>query len=302
MGTKVFIGWSGPRSNAVAEALVVWLPSVIQAAEPWLSKGIEPGAAWFPEIGGKLQSAQYGVLCITPENATQPWVLFEAGALALAAGERKACPFLLDLPATALPGPLAQLQAVNADRAGAWAMVQAINTVGDAAGRLEPARLERAFERWWPDLEESISAARLLAHERAVVAQPGVQEMVAEVLTIVRALQRSQSRAISEAGFPTTSYFSVVPGEASPPFYKPFPASQLVGVSPSSQTALEPALLNNIRFGNISPDLAQKIGRLTQVLEQGNAQPAEQPPAPMKARRVRAKRVRGKIGKAKLRP
>jgi len=34
---KVFLSWSGPKSQAVATAFRGWLPDVLQEAEPWLS-------------------------------------------------------------------------------------------------------------------------------------------------------------------------------------------------------------------------------------------------------------------------
>src|SRR4051794_5290434 len=98
----VFIGWSGPRSKAVAIAVRDWLPQVIQAAEPWLSEAMDRGAQWFTTIGTHLKTADYGLLCVTPENAEEPWVLFEAGALALRTSERLACPYLLDMVPAAL--------------------------------------------------------------------------------------------------------------------------------------------------------------------------------------------------------
>ena len=35
---RVFISWSGERSKRVALTLHTWLPDVIQAIEPWMSR------------------------------------------------------------------------------------------------------------------------------------------------------------------------------------------------------------------------------------------------------------------------
>jgi len=204
MPTKVtvFIGWSRPRSKAVATAFRDWLPQVIQAAEPWLSESMDRGAQWFAAIGTHLKTAAYGIICVTPENADEPWVLFEAGALAIHTSERLACPYLLDMTPAALAGPLGQLQAATADRDGTWQVVQTINNLLDEGVRLQEDRLRRAFDKWWLDLESKIKAARDMAHEPPAVRERSVEEKVDEILEAVRALQRSQVRVFDTAVTP----------------------------------------------------------------------------------------------------
>jgi hypothetical protein len=79
---KVFISWSGERSRAVAEALREWLPNVIQTVNLWVSLAdIEKGARWSTDITAQLEECSVGLICLTPENLSAPWLLFEAGAL-----------------------------------------------------------------------------------------------------------------------------------------------------------------------------------------------------------------------------
>ena len=64
---KIFICWSGPLSHAVAELLRVWLKSVIQAVDPFLSsENIPKGTDWFSTIQspghGSRQLATYSFL------------------------------------------------------------------------------------------------------------------------------------------------------------------------------------------------------------------------------------------------
>jgi hypothetical protein len=69
MGNTVFISWSGERSRYVAEALWDWLPLVLQIVEPWMSaEDVEKGSPWESEIMGKLDEANVGIVCLTPEN------------------------------------------------------------------------------------------------------------------------------------------------------------------------------------------------------------------------------------------
>ena len=99
---KVFISWSGQRSHYIADSLRGWLPRVIQSLRPWMSdEDIAAGSRWLPEIAKELSDARVGVLCITPENQSSPWLLFEAGALSKTLDQTFVCPLLFDMR----PGP-----------------------------------------------------------------------------------------------------------------------------------------------------------------------------------------------------
>jgi TIR domain len=68
---KIFISWSGPRSQGVAEALHDWLPNVLQNVKPWLSANdIDKGAKWRQAVTGELEKSNFGLICLTPENLT----------------------------------------------------------------------------------------------------------------------------------------------------------------------------------------------------------------------------------------
>ena len=95
---KVFISWSGDRSQALAQALREWLPMVLHYVEPWLSQSdIEAGERWANEVAKELDASKFGIICITRENITSPWILFEAGALAKFMQEGRVIPLLLGI-------------------------------------------------------------------------------------------------------------------------------------------------------------------------------------------------------------
>jgi TIR domain len=60
---KVFISWSGERSQILAQALREWLPMVLQSVDPWLSQAdIEAGERWAEKIAKELEGCNFGIL------------------------------------------------------------------------------------------------------------------------------------------------------------------------------------------------------------------------------------------------
>jgi hypothetical protein len=124
---RVFISWSGPRSCALAHALRQWLPLVLHYVEPWVSEtDIYAGKRWSEVVATELEASNFGVLCVTPQSMSAPWLIFEAGALAKPL-EGFVVPLLLDVDLSDLTGPLAQFQAKKTDRAGVLGLLQSIN-------------------------------------------------------------------------------------------------------------------------------------------------------------------------------
>ena len=185
---KVFISWSGERSKAVAQALRDWLPNVIQAVEPWMSEAdIAKGARWGLDMARELDETRVGIICLTPENLNAPWILFEAGALSKTLEETYVCPYLLDVRPADLEGPLAQFQAAIANEEDTRKLVQTINrALGDEA--LSEERVNKAFEVWWPRLEESLT--NIPASEGKRETPRSDREILEEILESVRAFGR----------------------------------------------------------------------------------------------------------------
>jgi hypothetical protein len=192
MSTKppnIFISWSGPRSKHVASALRQWLPDVIDSARPWMSTSdIDKGTRGIEEISKALDTIEVGISCLTPENLTAPWLLFEAGALSKRIGNKsRLCTYLLGgLKNVDIPQPLGMFQHTVPEKSETRRMLDSIN---EAINPTEPVNLERRFEKWWPDLEDAIG--KMPADEKQVSPHRDQREMIAEVLDIVRGLQGS---------------------------------------------------------------------------------------------------------------
>jgi hypothetical protein len=154
---NIFISWSGDRSKTIAEALHRWLKGVIQSVEPWMSgKDIAAGSRWNAELWRKLAETNFGIVCLTPENCSAPWLLFEAGALAKTLDNTFVCPYLIGLAPTDVPaGPLTQFQAKQATYDGTWDLVESINKA--RKGSIRNDLLKENFELWWPKLERSLN-------------------------------------------------------------------------------------------------------------------------------------------------
>ena len=107
MKLGVFISWSGERSRQLARELKWWLPRVLSPVKPWMSDSdIQKGDRWSEQIGHQLRDHRVGIICVTPENTSSEWLLFEAGALSKTFGEGRVCPVLLGIRPTELEGPL----------------------------------------------------------------------------------------------------------------------------------------------------------------------------------------------------
>jgi hypothetical protein len=182
---RLFISWSGERSQALAHVLRDWFPLVLHYVEPWLSEAdVAAGERWAQAIAKELEASNFGVICVTRENVGSPWVLFEAGALAKSMEGSRVVPLLLDLEFSDITGPLAQFQAKKVERSGLAEVVQSIN---QAAGQPVPeARARQLFDALWPEFEKQLAA---VPHSAPATGHLRSQnEILEELVTGVRSL------------------------------------------------------------------------------------------------------------------
>jgi hypothetical protein len=188
---KVFIGWSGSRSRQVAFALREWIPSVINDVDAWVSEeDIAKGAHWPTYLGRELDEAKFGIICLTPENLNEPWILFEAGALSKVIETARVSPYLFDVENAQVKPPLGHFQASKAEKDDTRKLMQSINsTLEQSKGRfLSQQRFDAAFEKWWPDLEKQLAAISGTTESKAT--KRPIEEMLSEILETVRGLAR----------------------------------------------------------------------------------------------------------------
>lgn len=156
---NVFIGWSGDRSKAIAAALRDWIPMVLQHVKPWMSEtDISPGERWSPAVAKQLDETDFGLICLTPENLTAPWLLFEAGALAKSVEDGRVIPLLLELDASDISLPLGQFQAKKLERDG---ICDAMKSINKSSGTIvAESTLDTCLEELWSILEPKLNLIR----------------------------------------------------------------------------------------------------------------------------------------------
>ena len=195
---KVFISWSGKHSQQIALALRDWLPSVIQALDPWVSTAdIEKGESWFTSINESLVGSNgMGIFCLTAENLQAPWMAFEAGALAVHDRARVAT-FLHGVGPDAIKPPLGLFQATNsADKTDVFKLLESLNVRLNQP--LSEVRLKKAFDSNWDAFERDLSQIQDTSSKRT--AQPDQQVLLHEILAAVRRIEKDAFKRPGDSG------------------------------------------------------------------------------------------------------
>ncbi len=141
-----------------------------------------------------LNRATYGVLCITPDNCSNPWVLFEAGAIGARVGNL-VCPLVFGMEIDALRYPIRRYQAKPLDKGGVWEMLVAIHGSIDQK-LLDAGRLERSFAAHWPAFEKAISMVTTET-QAPPVSEPTPEDLLSELLQGVKSIRNS----LEQGGF-----------------------------------------------------------------------------------------------------
>ncbi len=113
---SIFISWSNEKSKNIANNLKTVFENKIFAntgLKCFVSDAdINSGTDWWAKISSELKSCQMGLLCVTKENLTEPWLYFEAGAMV--AQDIPTTPLLISCNFKSLSDtPLASKQAVD---------------------------------------------------------------------------------------------------------------------------------------------------------------------------------------------
>ncbi len=181
---NIFLSWSGTRSRWIAEFFFEELPLTIQACKPWISqRSIEKGARSLPEIGKALEGVKFGITFLTPENLSEPWILYEAGALDTKA--RLFTYLVVGLEPEDVKPPLGSLQHTPALEDHTLTLLKAINKSLDSP--LTEKQVESVSVPFWTKLRERLNT--LPKPDNSVPEKRDLNDMVAEILADVRVLR-----------------------------------------------------------------------------------------------------------------
>ncbi|MEU2199081.1 toll/interleukin-1 receptor domain-containing protein [Isoptericola sp. NPDC019482] len=188
--TKVFLSWSLDLSKSVAGELYRFLKGIFDPnVELFLSEeDIEVGDRGQERIAEELADTSVGIIVVTRENWSRPWLNFEAGALSKAVGGQKSrvIPLLVDLQGSEIKGPLTNFQYVLWNRADVGKLIKTLNGfVG-----VDPGIVERRLDSEWPTFNEEVN--RLIGMVPVDDEEKRTPEdKLEEVLELVRAIHRN---------------------------------------------------------------------------------------------------------------
>lgn len=166
---------------------------------------IAKGTPWNDAVVGQLRSSAAGIICLTPENITAPWILFESGALSNSFQRKElVCPFLVGLQKADVKLPLAQFQLTVADKRDTKRLIETLNATFSEEYRATPPDLDRRFEMWWPELERDLGEAINFAADPNPAPERTADDMMLEVLETVRDLRRGfeEIKAVADSEQP----------------------------------------------------------------------------------------------------
>lgn len=185
---KVFVSWSGELSKKVAQELKHWLPCIIQSIEVFYSQeDIEKGENWDSKISSELSQCNYGIVCLTSENTTAPWVNFEAGAIAKTL-DSKVAALMIDIKTSDIQGPLKRYQATKLEKDDIWQLVSEINRATE--NPLDENILKSTYDAIWEKMYDTIKKSIDEYHpkNKSIKTESRIEntEAIEEILQLLR--------------------------------------------------------------------------------------------------------------------
>lgn len=194
---KLFISWSGIRSRRIAERLNEFLKAFLQGSEPFFSDGdIDKGVRWFDTISTQLEQTNFGIICLTKENRSSPWIHFEAGSLAKNLDMANLCPILFGLDHSEIEGPLAQFQLTAFNKTEIYRVCTVINSKLER--KLEDRTFNKLFDTLWYEAEKEITQIIDDDLPELQVSGKSNKEILEDIWHQVRRISYTETQALND--------------------------------------------------------------------------------------------------------
>jgi hypothetical protein len=192
---KIFVSWSGKKSHEIATIIRDWMSTIFPGIELFVSsEDIRKGKRWPLEVSNQLGASNFGIVCLTRDNLSAPWLLFESGALSKSIQESSVYTLLADgLHPSDIEGPLSHFQHTTFEKQDFLKLVTSINGA-QKEGKQEANRLGRVFEKFWDELDSSIKTIQAEESIAQVNKTRSVEDMLREVLDITRLIAKNLDR------------------------------------------------------------------------------------------------------------
>ena len=165
------------------------------------SESIDKRTKRASSIVTELDGSSVGIVVLTLENMKDPWIYFEAGALANAVGGVKLFPLICGLKPSDIGTPLSQFQFTVFNREDVLKLLRNVNEcAGDDA--LPSGRLEKMHDALWDDLWSVVEPVIVSSDSKNAAGQNKPGDETLRILEELLALSRQQSRILlSPDGF-----------------------------------------------------------------------------------------------------
>jgi hypothetical protein len=188
---KLFISWSGPTSQSIANELRGWFPLILPSVRPFITTtDVEKGAQWQGTIRQELELSNYGLVILTQDNLASQWLAFEAGALAKHL-EGRVATILFGVQHSDVKPPLSLFQGTLFNESDFRKLISDINNTVGADNRRGEEHLDALFPMLWPKLKEAIDLLMQNAAAKASIpsvapATPDYNAAIQEMMALLR--------------------------------------------------------------------------------------------------------------------
>jgi hypothetical protein len=153
---KVFISWSGIRSKKIAICLKEEFSMMFHTIDFFVSEiDINTGELWRKRLAEELRTSNYGIICLTEEIISNPWILFEAGSLSKE-DESRVIPLCFGFLPSRIPpsNPLSAFQGAIYSEEKLYEIVVSLNK--EARFEVDSVVLKKLFDLIYPSFNDKI--------------------------------------------------------------------------------------------------------------------------------------------------